>query len=292
MKRLIDQGVRFIGLYQDPRMAGKRYWKKLLAALMKEKPDFERLSLDLLAPADEEFIGEVAKIGRRVILHLCPDTGCDAVRRRLGRNYTNAELVHTIELCLKYRIPVTNFFSVGLAGEGEEEIRQTWELWARLDAINHEAAARGHFGDIDKSVPIGGQILGPIVLDPGSRAYDAPKKYGYKLLYRNLEEYIAGLSQPTWDRWLNYETDRFDRRSIVELILQSVEFTIDQREQYGFYKRPEAHYERCRVEADRVVIQEMEKTLKIENPRERELRIIAIRRNLDGLEQRRMTFIE
>ncbi len=291
MKRLNEMNVRFIGLYQDPRMAGKEYCRELFATLIKEKPDIERLSLDLLIPADEAFIREVARIGRRVILHLCPDTGSDKVRKKLGRHYSSAQLLETVKLCLKYRIPVTNFFSVGLAGETAADVKATWELWAQLDALNHEAQAQGRFGDISDSVPIGGQVLGPIVLDPGSPAFDAPEKYGYKLLYPTLEEYIQGLSQPVWNQWLNYETEQFDRSAIVEWIFQSIEFTIDQRERYGFYTPAEAHYERCRVEADRVIVSEMEKIMKLENLRERNSRIISMRRNLDTLEKRRMTFL-
>jgi B12-binding domain/radical SAM domain protein len=292
MKRLNDMNVRFIGLYQDPRMGGKRYCQELFATLIKEKPQIERLSLDLLIPADEEFIREIAKIGRRVILHLCPDTGSDKVRKHLGRHYSTAKLLETVKLCLKYRIPVTNFFSVGLAAETEDDVKETWALWAQLDELNHEAAVQGYFGDINDSVPIGGQVLGPIVLDPGSPAFDAPEKYGYKLLYRNLEEYIHGLSQPVWNQWLNYETQLFDRSAIVELILQSIEFTIDQREKYGFYSPPEAHYERSRVEADRVVVHELERIMQLENPRERNFRIVSMRRNLDAMEKQRMTFFD
>lgn len=291
MKKLNDQNVRFIGLYQDPRMGGKKYWQELFALLKKEKPQIERLSLDLLIPADEDFIREIAAIGREVILHLCPDTGSDAVRKQLGRPYTNKALLNTIKLCHKYRIPVTNFFSVGLAGEGVEQVEETWNLWAELDAMNHQAQAQGHFGDIDNTVPIGGQVLGPIVIDPGSPAFDDPEKHGYVLLYKNLEEYIHGLSQPVWNHWLNYETKVLDKNAIVELICLSQEFTIDQREQYGFFSAPEAHYERCRVEADRVIVKEIDEILKIENPREKQLRIIAIRKNLDQLEKTRMTFL-
>jgi len=291
MHNLVERNVRFIGLYQDPRMGGKGYWQEIFATLKKEKPAIERLSLDLLIPADEDFIREIASIGREIILHLCPDTGSDQVRRTLGRPYSNQALLDTMRLCHKYRIPVTNFFSVGLAGETVAEIGETWELWAELDTMNEEARRRGDFGDIEESVAIGGQILGPIVIDPGSPAWDDPERYGYTLLYKNLEEYVEGLSKPTWKHWLNYQTKELDRESIAELINQSIEFTIDQRERHGFYSQAEAHYQRCRVEADRVVQKEIDGILQLPDERERRARIIAIRHNLDQLEKTRMTFL-
>lgn len=292
IKRLNEQGIRFVGLFQDMRMAGKKYWKELVATLIKEKPELERLSLDLLVPADEEFIREISRIGRKIIFHLCPDTGSDKVRRQLGRHYSNEAILETIRICHNYRIPVTNFFSVGLAGESEKEMQETWDLWAKLDQMDHEARLRGHYGDIDENVPIGGQILGPIVLDPGSMAFDSPEKHGFKLLYKTFEEYLNGLSQPSWHQWMNYETELYDKESIFEMIFQSTEFTIDQREKYGFFSSQEAYYERCKVEADRVIVKELDNIMNLENPGEREARIVAIRKNLDRLERQRMVFLD
>jgi len=292
IERLVEQGVRFIGLYQDPRMGGRHYWQRLFELLRTEKPAFERLSLDLLAPAPEEYIAEIAKTSRNIIVHLCPDTGSDAVRTRLGRHYSTEAVRGTVKACLKHRIPVTNFFSVGLADESECEMAETWRLWAELDALNQEAAARGEFGDIEESVAIGGQVLGPIVLDPGSQAFDEPETHGYRLLYRDLEAYVEGLSQPSWDQWLNCETATLDRTAIVEMIQRSIAFTIDQRELHGFYGGAEAYYERCRLEADRVILEELAKARTLADPREIARRAIAMRLNLDELEKRRMVFFE
>ena len=292
IKKLNDQGIRFIGLFQDMRMAGKGYWHELIALLKKEKPEIERLSLDLLIPADEEFIREIAGIGRQVIFHLCPDTGSEKVRHQLGRRYSNEAVIETLRICHAYKIPVTNFFSVGLAGETEKEMYETWDLWAKLDEMDYEAHLQGNFGDIDETVPIGGQILGPIVLDPGSLAFDQPEKFGFKLLYKNFEAYLEGLSQPSWHQWLNYETELCDKDAILEMIFKSTEFTIDQREKYGFFGSQEAYYERCRIEAERVVVKEIDKTMKLDKQNEREFRIVSMRRNLDELEKRRMVFLD
>lgn len=292
MKKLNDQQIRFIGLFQDMRMGGQAYWQELIQTLKKEKPEIERLSLDILAPADESFIRDIAGIGRQLILHFCPDTGSDRVRHRLGRHYSNEEILNTIKTCHRYQIPVTNFFSVGLADETEEEMQESWHLWERLDQIDHQARLQGTFGDIDSSVPIGGQILGPIVLDPGSKAFDAPEKHGFKLLYDSFEAYHKALSLPSWHQWLNYETEQRDKSAIREMIFQSIEFTIDQREMHGFFGSQEAYYERCKVEAERVISNEIDRLMDLDNQQERDLRIVMMRRNLDKLEKRRMVFLE
>ncbi len=282
MKRLNDAGIFFMGLFQDMRMAGKKYWAELLATIAKEKPRFQRLSLDLLVPADEEFIEAVSRVGRGIVLHLCPDTGCETVRRQLGRHYSNQKLLDTIRMCHKHNIPVTNFFSVGLAGETEAEMMETWSVWEQINELEHAALQQGRFKDIEDRVPIGGSILGPIVIDPGSRAFEAPEKYGYKLLHNNLEEYIEALSQPSWHQWLNYETQVRGKKQIVEMIRQSIEFTIDQKEKYGYLTESEAGFERVLMEIDRAVVQEIDNLEQVQDPRERKFRIISMRKNLDN----------
>lgn len=285
IKELNEQGIYFIGLFQDARMAGKKYWQELFDLLIKERPIIERLSLDILAPVDEEFVKQASKISRNLIFHFCPDTGSDEVRKILGRNYTNENLLKTIKVCHEYHVPVTNFFSVGLAGETERHMKETWELWKKLDEMDHEALTKGLFGNDDSSVPIGGQILGPIVIDPGSKAFDNPEKYGYKLLYKNLEEYISWLSKPSWHQWLNYETLVTDKDAIIEMIHSSIEFTIDQREKYRFYSSEQSYFERCKIEADRAVVKKVDKIMDVKDPDERMRQIITVRRTLDEMEK-------
>jgi B12-binding domain/radical SAM domain protein len=270
IRQLTKQGIRIIGLYQDPRMGGEKYWKELLAALRTEKLDIDRLSLDLLGPADEEFIKAIADTSRPVTVHICPDTGCDAVRRLLGRHYTNEDLLQTVRLCHKYLIPVTSFFSVGLAGETPENATETWELSEKLSAAEQIMLTRSRSLGLGSSVALGGPISGPVVLDPGSPAYDQPSKYGYKLLFKDLEETIKGFSQPSWHQWLNYETVLLSREAITGLNFQSMAFAIEERAEYGFYDQAQAESARLKLKADIMAANEVDRLMKLPDPGERE----------------------
>ena len=285
IKKLNEQGVRFIGLYQDPRMAGQKYWRELLAGLVKERAEIERLSLDLLVPADEDFIKSAAQIGRQVVMHICPDTGSEAVRRKLGRHYTNEELLKTVRLCHQYGLPVTSFFSVGLAGETPENVKETWDLWNRMTEMDMQAMSAGGWVESNGSAPLGGLIVGPIVLDPGSLAFDQPQKYGYKLLYKNLEQYVKGLSQPSWHQWLNYETELLDNSALVDLILSTVEFSIDQREKAGIYDEQQAASERLRTATERVIVKEINQIRLLKKKSERDAALTALKTKLDSFLQ-------
>jgi B12-binding domain/radical SAM domain protein len=285
IKRLNSQGIRNIGLYQDPRMGGKKYAKELIEALKGETLNMDRLSLDLLVPADEEFIKSIADIGRQVIVHICPDSGCDAVRKKLGRPYSTEELLETIQLCHKYLIPVTTFFSVGLAGETRDQVLETLDLWAELSSLDTLTLAKTNYWELGCSIPVGGPIMGPIVLDPGSLAFDSPEKFGYKLKYKTLEAYIQGLSEPSWHQWLNYETDLLTLEEIVALIMESVDFSIDTREQFGFYEPGQAEFERLKLKADLIAITEVNRIMSIKNTEERESALRTLKNKLDSLLQ-------
>jgi B12-binding domain/radical SAM domain protein len=281
--KLNAQGVRIIGLYQDPRVAGTQYTRDLLAVLKNNDLKIDRLSLDLLVPADEEFIKSIATLGLQVTVHICPDTGSDSVRRRLGRHYSTSQLLHTINLCHKYLIPVTTFFSTGLAGETQAELMETWELWDKLSSLESISLDRGQALGLSGGVPLGGPIMGPILLDPGSPAFDSPAEYGYKLLYSTLGEYISGLSGPSWFQWLNYETDLLDKQSIAEMNMQSMAYSIEQSESYGFCDPAQAVRQRQKLKADILAVTEVLRILQINDPLKRESQLRALKLKIDNV---------
>jgi hypothetical protein len=82
---------------------------------------------------------------------------------------------------------------------------------------------------------------------------------------------------------LNYETQLLNRDAIVDVIFQSMEFIIDLKARYGFYNSIEAvNYDRNRLEADRLVVQQVDKLMQIADPSERARVLSAMRRNLDA----------
>jgi B12-binding domain/radical SAM domain protein len=283
--KLNSQGVRIIGLYQDPRVAGNKYTGELLAVLKKSDLKIDRLSLDLLVPADEEFIKSIAALGLQVTVHICPDTGSDSVRRRLGRHYSTAQLLRTINLCHQYLIPVTTFFSAGLAGETKAELMETWELWDKLSSLESISLARGQALGLSGGVPLGGPIMGPVLLDPGSQAFDSPAGFGYKLLYPTLKKYVSGLSGPSWFQWLNYETDVADKQTIAEMNMQSVAYGIEQSESYGFYTPAQATRLRQKMQADILAVTEVLRILRVVDPLDRQSQLQSLKQKIAKLQQ-------
>lgn len=276
VKKLNEQGVYTFGIYQDARMGGRDYWQELFAGLAGDDLRIDSISLDLLVTADEEFIRAASQIGKQVVMHICPDSGCNSVRRKLGRNYTSEELLNTVALCHRYGMPVTTFFSVGMADENEEGVRETWALWAQLSAMDKAAHAAGKFPE-----PFGGPIVGPILIDPGSLAFDNPEEHGYTLRYKNLQEYVAAMVQPSWHQWLNYETEQFDNGALVAQILATMQFAVEQRYGTGFYDDATAIAESARTALDREVVREVNQIMTVADLQQRATMLAALKKKLD-----------
>jgi len=282
INNLVKQGIKQIGLYQDPRMGGVKYWKTLMSTLRDAKLDVERLTMDIFYPANEEFIREIATIGMEVILYICPDTGCEKVRNAQGRNYANKELLDTIKLCHKYHVAVQVFFSVGLAMETKESINRTWDLWDDICSLNEKAISKIGLGNISNNVTRDGPIIGPILLDPGSPAYDFPDKFGYILRFENLEEYIYAFNQPAWHLWINYETTLLNNKSLVELVHESIVKFIQKRERYGAIDNNQAKIDYYIAEIEKFAADEVNKIVEIEDNNEKENMLRSLRSVLDN----------
>ena len=120
---------------------------------------------------------------------------------------------------------------IALAKDTPKTIRETWEVWEQICLINQNFKG-------NKSVLYS---FGPmILLDPGSHAFNYPRSYGYRLMLKNLEEYIKGMSLPSWHQWISYETKFLNRDLITKLIIDSIEYSINLRERYGLYSKSEA----------------------------------------------------
>lgn len=117
-------------------------------------------------------------------------------------------------------------------------MKDTWKIWEQICIINRESSGKS---------PVH-HAFGPmILLDPGSLAFDYPEKHGYRIKFNNIEEYIKGMSLPSWHQWISYETRFLNRDAITQLIIDSIECSINLRERFGIFDKYEADMDRVRL---------------------------------------------
>lgn len=271
LEKLYEQGIKMVFLFQDPRMGGKRYYEQLIKRIRTAHIPFIHLSFELFEPATDNYIRYISKLGVPVTLTISPESGVDSVRMAHGRNYSNNELLRTIKVCQKYKeaIHLIVFFMLGLADETEGTINDMLKLWEKICKMS-------------RKVDNVNFAFGPmILLDPGSLAFDYPKRYGYKLIFKKFEDYLNGLNNPSWHQWISYETRFLDRKKIANLTIKLIEHSINLREKYGLYDRIKAFKERIYyVYINKLVVKGVEDIMQYRDE-ERILKLRRLKENID-----------
>ena len=90
------------------------------------------------------------------------------------------------------------------------------------------------------------------------------------------------MSQPAWHQWISYETKFLDREAIANLTIDSLEYSINLRERYGFYSKSQADTARfCFVDAGKETITVVDDAMQLHDEAARLERLKSFREELD-----------
>jgi len=188
----------------DVRQRGRKYASAFLSELKRRKIGNE-VVFELFRPADEAFAEEVASSLERFNIQMSPETHDEGVRKAQGKSYTNAGVEKSAEAFLEAGCGRFDlFFMIGLPTQTANSVEETVAYVERL---------YGRFKG-KRLVP----FISPLApfLDPGGNAFEEPRKHGFRVLARTLEDHIRLATMPSWKYVLNYETDWLTRAQIVE----------------------------------------------------------------------------
>jgi hypothetical protein len=124
-----------------------------------------------------------------------------------------------------HRIDV--FFMIGLPRQTYDSVLQTVDYCGRL------------FEVADRRLNCFISPMGPFV-DPGSRIFEEPERFGYRLFARTLEEHRQLLVQPSWEQILNYETRWMSRAQLVDATYDAAERLNNLKLRHGRISRHQA----------------------------------------------------
>jgi len=123
--------------------------------------------------------------------------------------------------------------------------------------------------------------LAPFV-DPGSRAFEEPERYGYRLFCRTLEEHRQALLAPSWKYVLNYETEWMNRDEIVASTYEAGRRLNLLKAKYGVIEASVAKATDKRIAKAVALSKEIDRVVAIADPEERRTRLRALKPEVDN----------
>ncbi|MFC1988819.1 B12-binding domain-containing radical SAM protein [Chloroflexota bacterium] len=191
--------------------------------LLQKYPIKNQLIFELFAPVSKELLNLMGKVAPNFCLEMSPESHDPEIRKIIGRNYSNEDLEETLADALDAgcgRLDI--FFMTGLPKQTPQSV---------MDTVDYCDYLMDRFRG-DKRLSLFVAPISPF-LDPGSLAFEHPERYGYRVLFRTLEEHRQALLSPSWKYSLNYETDWMDRHQIAETAYESIRRLIHLKAKYG-----------------------------------------------------------
>jgi B12-binding domain/radical SAM domain protein len=219
ISRLTRGPILLVGdLLQASREHAGAVLEQLRAADLSNEIVFEFFTVP---PA--EFLRAIDQSVRHWSMEISPDSHDHAVRQAQDGEptYTNEDMDAILKEALSLRCTRLDvFFMIGLPLQTKESVMQTIDYCEHLFQLG------------DKRLSCFISPMGPFI-DPGSRGFEEPERFGYRLFAQTLEEHRQLLVQPTWERILNYETKWMTRKELVDATYDAGERLNELKVRYG-----------------------------------------------------------
>jgi B12-binding domain/radical SAM domain protein len=194
-----------IVLVGDLLMAGPEHATEVLERLrVADLPNNIVFEFFALPPAS--FLRDIDRCVRNWSMEFSPESHEQAVRdaQEGEAGYTTEDMEAIIVEAVRLRCSrIDIFFMIGLPAQTTASVHETVEYCGRLFKLG------------DKRLSCFISPMGPFI-DPGSRGFENPQKFGYRLFAKTLEQHRQLLIQPSWEYILNYETKWMTRRQLVD----------------------------------------------------------------------------
>ncbi|MDO9123704.1 MAG: TIGR04190 family B12-binding domain/radical SAM domain protein, partial [Deltaproteobacteria bacterium] len=166
---------------------GEEYGFNFLRKMKTRRID-NHIAFEFFVPPSRDQLERIAESVKYFNIEISPESHDEEVRKAFGRPYANSPMekmiADAIDLGCK-RIDL--FFMIGLP-------KQTYE--SVMETVDYCRLLLERFQPYDKLFP----FISPLApfLDPGSTVFEEPEKFGYRLLYRTVEEHRQALTTPSW----------------------------------------------------------------------------------------------
>ncbi|MCL2149699.1 MAG: TIGR04190 family B12-binding domain/radical SAM domain protein [Dehalococcoidia bacterium] len=224
-----------------------------LLSLIKEHRVKNTLMFEAFNPLPPAFIREMAQATPGFSLDMSPESHDPEVRQvSLGRDFSNEAMEEMMQAALENGASrVEIFFMIGLHKQDTQSVLSTIDYCEYL--LQRFKADKRLFLFMGHQAPF---------MAPGSLAFEYPERYGFKLLYKTLEEHRQALTMPSWKFSLNYETLWLSRDEITDVTYESIARLTKLKAKYGQIPQALADRQIERIERAKVLEAKIEELLK------------------------------
>src|SRR5271170_641108 len=219
ISRLTHGPILLVG---DLLMAGTGHAAEVLERLSRAKLSNE-IVFEFFALPPASFLRDIDRCVRHWSMEFSPESHSQTVRdaQEGEAGYTTEDMESIIKEAVSLRCSrIDIFFMIGLPAQTLQSVRDTIEYCGHLFQLG------------DKRLSCFISPMGPFI-DPGSRGFEEPERFGYKLFARTLEQHRQLLVQPTWEHILNYETRWMTRRELVDATYDAAERLNELKVEHG-----------------------------------------------------------
>ncbi|NWG01416.1 MAG: TIGR04190 family B12-binding domain/radical SAM domain protein [Syntrophaceae bacterium] len=264
----------------DIFQAGEEYGFTFLKEMRRRRVT-NHIAFEFFTPPSKAQLERIAESIPNFNIEISPESHDEEVRKAFGRPYNNPSLermiADAIDLGSK-RIDL--FFMTGLPKQTYSSVLETVEYCRLL--LERFRSYHQLFPFISPLAPF---------LDPGSMVFEAPENYGYRLLYRTVEEHRQALLAPSWKYILNYETKWMNRDEIVYSTYEAGKKLNRLKAEFGLIDQRTAESVERRLERAVQVMKEIDRIMDLPDPKQRENALESISVGLLSLRDYSMSTI-
>ncbi len=250
----------------DLRQGGDDYATRFFSEARRQGVK-NHLGMEIFRPAGDAFFSEMERSIGEYTMEFSPDSHDESVRTAMGKNYDNASIEKTLTSafdngCQRFDL----FYMTGLP-------QQT------RDSAIYSASASKHLWDAvgqEARLFIYNAPFAPFV-DPGSRIFEDPEKWGYRMFARTLEDHRMLLDNPSWKQVLSYETVWMDRDTIAEVSYDAAQVLTDTEFSVGRIDEEMRDARSERTETARTLMHRIDDIMRISDPAEREAKLWEVK---------------
>lgn len=256
----------------DVNQAGYWYGERVLRGLA-EKKIKNQIAFEFFKPPKNSFFTKLNQSLPHYSIEVSMESHDPEIRKIFGKYYCNKAIEDMIEKALNNNCErIDIYFIIGLPNQTYQSVMETIDYCQYL--YDKFKGDKRLLSFISPMAPF---------LDPGSVVFENPEKYGFKLLYKTLEEHRKALLNPSWKYILNYEPNAMTREELVEVTYEAALRLNRIKWDYGIIPEKVAKRTDSRINKASDVIKEIDIIMEKFPEKQREERLKKLKVNLDQL---------